>query len=312
MTRYRNAHKKKRFLQVFNAQKHLFLLSAIPLVWILVFAILPLAGIIIAFKNFNFVDGIFGSPWAGLKYFRNLLTDFHFPKIIRNTVSISLLKIIIGFPFPIIFALLINELPFKRLKKTTQTISYLPYFISWVVIIGILKLMLASDGGLLNNLLISLKLIDRPINFLITEKYIWPIAVISDIWKFMGWNSIIFLAGISAVDPGLYEAITVDGGGRFRRMWHVTLPGIRHLIVISLILSVGSIFSVSFDQMWLLNTGPVGDVAEVLDTYIYRVGLKGMQYGLGMSAQILRCTVVFVLVSIANKLANKYGDGGLW
>jgi putative aldouronate transport system permease protein len=198
------------------------------------------------------------------------------------------------------------------LKRVAQTVSYLPYFVSWVVVIGIFRMLLTADGGLVNNLLLRLGAIDRPISFLMKPGYIWPVAVISDIWKLMGWNCIIYIAAISNINPELYEAAEVDGASRWRRLWHITLAGIRPTIVVMFILGISTLLVSTFEQMYMLNVGPVGEVAETLDTYIYRVGLKRINYGIGTALQLVRTAVLFAMVAASNKLAKLVGEEGVW
>ena len=293
-------------------QRYLYLLIAVPLVWLLVFCYVPMVGLILAFKDFKFSQGLFGSAWIGLRNFQNLFEDYYFPLIVRNTVMTSLLKLIFGFPAPVLLAIMLNETRNRHLKKTIQTVSYLPYFVSWVVVIGMLRLMFSADGGVINKLLVSIGVLDRPMSFMQRSNAIWPIAVVSDIWKNIGWNSIIYLAAITAIDPGLYEAAEIDGCGRLKRIWYITLPSIRSTIVILLIMNMGSLFSSNFDQMYMLNVGAVGDVAETIDTYVYNFGVKKLNYGIGTALSIVRMGVAFLLISIANVIAKKFGESGIW
>ena len=293
-------------------QRYLYLLIAVPLVWLLVFCYVPMVGLILAFKDFKFSQGLFGSAWIGLRNFQNLFEDYYFPLIVRNTVMTSLLKLVFGFPAPVLLAIMLNETRNRHLKKTIQTVSYLPYFVSWVVVIGMLRLMFSADGGVINKLLVSIGVLDRPMSFMQRSNAIWPIAVVSDIWKNIGWNSIIYLAAITAIDPGLYEAAEIDGCGRLKRIWYITLPSIRSTIVILLIMNMGSLFSSNFDQMYMLNVGAVGDVAETIDTYVYNFGVKKLNYGIGTALSIVRMGVAFLLISIANVIAKKFGESGIW
>lgn len=304
--------KKKKLWTNIKNQKYLYLLMAIPFIWYVVFCYIPMGGLVLAFKNFRFSDGIWGSAWVGLQNFVTMFSDYWFPIILRNTVVTSVLKIIVGFPVPIIFALLLNELRSTKLKKLSQTISYLPYFVSWVVVIGIFRLMFSADGGVINKVLVALGVIEKPVSWMLLPETIWPLAVFSDIWKNMGWNSIIFLAAITGIDQELYEAAELDGAGRFRKMWSITLPAIRPTIMILFIMNMGSLFTSNFDQMYLLNVGPVGDVAETIDTYIYRMGLKQLNYGVGTALNIVRTVVAFILVAGSNKIAKLVGEDGIW
>ncbi len=298
-------------LRMWN-QRYLYLLVIFPLVWLIVFCYVPMSGLVLAFKDYKFSQGLFGSPWAGLKNFKNLFEDYYFPLIVRNTVMISILKMIFGFPAPVILAIMLNEMRCRWLKKTIQTVSYLPYFVSWVVVIGMLRLMLSADGGVINKALVAVGILDKPVSYLQRSNAIWSISVISDIWKNVGWNSIIYLAAITGIDPVMYEAAEIDGCGRLRRIWYITLPSIRSTIVILLIMNMGSLFSSNFDQMYMLNVGPVGDVAETIDTYVYNYGVKKLNYGIGTALGIVRMGVAFVLISIANFIAKRFGESGIW
>lgn len=307
----KNVNKLSFRRKLYN-QRYLMLLIALPFIWYIVFCYVPMGGLVLAFKNYKFSKGLFGSDWVGLTNFKNLFSDFYFPLILRNTIMTSLLKMIFGFPAPIILALMLNEMRQPAFKRVIQTISYLPYFVSWVVVIGMLRLMLSADGGVINRGLVAIGIIDRPISFLQRSKAIWPIAVITEIWKNIGWNSIIYLAAISSIDQEMYEAAEIDGAGRFRRIWSITLPSIRGTIVILLIMNMGSLFSSNFDQMYMLNVGSVGDVAETIDTYIYNFGVKKLNYGIGTALNIVRTVVVFLMVSGTNIIAKKFGESGIW
>lgn len=293
-------------------QKWLLLMLLVPVVWFVIFCYIPMGGLVLAFKDYKFSEGIFGSDWVGLKNFRDLFSDYYFPLIVRNTVATSLLKLIFGFPAPIILALMLNELISTKLKRVVQTLSYLPYFVSWVVVIGMLRLMLSADGGIINRFLVAIGILDQPISFMQRSEAIWPIAVISDIWKNVGWNTIIYLAAITGIDQEMYEAAALDGAGRFRRIWHITLPAIRSTIVILFLMNLGSLFTSNFDQMYMMNVGSVGDVAETIDTYIYNFGVKQLNYGIGTALSIVRTVVVFLFVSGGNWLAKKFGETGIW
>ena len=304
--------KRRRFLNRLNSQKYLYMLLAVPLIWFLVVCYYPMAGIVIAFKEFDLSKGIFGSPWVGLKYFRQFAESYQFATVLRNTLGISILKLIIGFPIPIIFALMLNEVRSLKYKKVVQTVSYLPYFISWVIIIGIWGTMLSVDGGIINKLFIYLGIVNEPVNFMLSSQYMWPISIITDIWKNIGWNSIIFIASLASINTELYDASGIDGAGRWKQLWHVTLPGMRPTITIMFIFAVGSIFYANFEQMYMLGKLPVLDATEVIDTYVYRVGLKQLQFSIGAAASLMRSVVAIILLFITNKLAKLVGEEGIW
>jgi putative aldouronate transport system permease protein len=298
-----------------SIKKHkLYYFLIIPgVVYFLVFHYGPMYGVIIAFKDispFDGLKGIFTAEWVGLKHFKNFINSYYFWDIIGNTLTISLYRLIFGFPAPIILALLINEVRHVAFKRTVQTISYLPHFISMVVLAGLVTTMLSTDGGFVNGLL--QKLGHEPISFLTDTRYFRSVLVISAIWKEIGWNSIIYLAAIAGVDPQLYEAAKVDGAGRFRQIWHITLPGISHVIVILFILQVGHIMDAGFEQVFLLYSPPVYDVADIIDTYVYRKGLVEVQYSFAAAVGLFKSVIAVILVVGANYLAKKLDQEGIW
>ncbi|UVI33370.1 ABC transporter permease [Paenibacillus spongiae] len=302
----------KRLFHRMLAQKYLYLMVVPCMIWFIVFNYIPMAGIIIAFKKYTFAKGIFGSPWAGLQYFEQFVTGYHFKIILINTLAISFLKLIFAFPAPIALALLLNEVKLKLFKRSVQTLSYMPHFISWVIVIGIWGRMLSVDEGIVNTVLIKLGIADEPINFMLTSQYMWSIATLSEIWKTVGFSSIIYLAALSAINTELYEAAGIDGAGRFRKLFHITLPGIRPTIAILFILAIGGIFSSNFDQLYIMGLPPVLDKTEVIDTYIYRYGLQHLQYNIGAAAGLLRSFVALILVLLTNKIVKMLGEDGLY
>ncbi|RAV21623.1 ABC transporter permease [Paenibacillus contaminans] len=302
----------KRMLQQMKGQKYLYLMVVPCLVWFIVFNYIPMAGIVIAFKDYTFAKGIWGSPWAGLDHFKQFVTGYHFKIILVNTLAISLLKLIFAFPAPIVLALLLNELRSKLFKRSIQTLSYLPHFVSWVIVLGIWGRMLSIDEGIVNRFLVSLGIVGEPINFMLTSGYMWPIAVVTEIWKSIGFSSIIFLAALSSINPELYEAASMDGAGRFSKMFHISLPGIRSTIAILFVLAVGGIFSANFEQLYIMGLPPVLDKTEVIDTYIFRYGLQNLQYSAGAAAGLLRSFVALILVLLTNRIVKMLGEDGLY
>lgn len=293
-------------------QRYLLLMLLPGVIWYVIFCYVPMPGVLIAFKEYKLSRGIFGSDWAGMKYFMQFVTGFHFWTLIRNTVCISALKILFVFPAPILFALLLNELTGSRFKRCVQTISYLPHFVSWVIVIGIFQRILSPDDGLLNGLLISLGIIDNPVNFLTISDYIWPVAVLTDLWKGVGYSSIIYLAALSNINPELYEAARIDGVNRLQQAWHITLPGIRPTIAILFIFAVGGLFGSNFEQMYLLGSKPVLDVAEVINTYIYRSGLENLNYSLSTAAGLFASLLSFLMLLMTNTVVKALGEDGIW
>ncbi|MCL2003070.1 MAG: ABC transporter permease subunit [Oscillospiraceae bacterium] len=282
---------------------------------VIVFAYIPLYGLIIAFQDYRLGDAIGFSRWAGLENFRMFFNSPDFWPIMRNTFAISFLKMLFAFPAPIILALMLNEVRGIKFKRSVQTISYLPYFISWVVVAGLTLDFLKPDGSI-NSLLMSLNIIDSPIAFMNEAKYFWGVIVVTDIWKGIGWNAIIYIAAIASINPELYQAADIDGAGRMRKVWHITMSGIKPTVVILLILTTGSIIQSSFDQVMLLTNNLqntlVYERSEILDTHILRVGMRNMRYSYATAAGLFRSFVSVALLLSANFTAKKLSDESLF
>ncbi|MCL2400479.1 MAG: ABC transporter permease subunit [Defluviitaleaceae bacterium] len=296
-------------------QRYLLLMSIPFAAWCFAFMYLPLFGWIMAFQNFRLMGRVtlrsfWEAEWIGLANFRELFADERFYTALRNTLGMSFLGITIGFVVPIIFALLINEMRVGLFKRFVQTVSYMPHFISWVVAAGMITFMLATTGPL-NSVLIAVGLIDRPIAFLSTGEMFWGIITGSEIWKSTGWNAIIFLAAISGIDLQLYEAAEADGAGRFKKMWHVTLPGISNVIIVILIMNIGWLMNVGFERQMLLGNPAIREWAEVLDVYILRFGIGTGRFSYGTAIGIFRSVVSIMLLLAANGIARKTGRGGV-
>lgn len=295
----------------YKKNKYLFLLLAPVLIWYAVFAYGPMYGIQLAFKDYFIRDGIWGSPWVGLKHFEYLFTASpDFWKIIKNTLIISFYHIIFGFPAPIILALLFNELRFSLFKKIAQTISYLPHFLSWIVIGGILITLLSPNSGVVNYIIQWLGF--DPIYFLGSEKYFRFTLVVSGIWKEIGWGTIIYLAALASIDSQMYEAAVLDGANRWKQTLHITIPSILPVIAILLILRVGSVLDAGFDQILTLYSPAVYGVADTLDTYVYRIGLQNFQFSLTTAVGLFKNVVGLILVLFANFVTKKMGQEGLY
>jgi len=285
-----------------------FIMFAPVILYFLVFKYAPMGGLIIAFKNYNFADGLFGSPWVGFGQFETLFSSPQTLQIIRNTLVLSVLSLIIGFPFPIIVAILLNEVGRTWFKRWVQTIIYLPHFLSWVIVSGMVVTIFSMEG-LVNDFLI--RWLGEPVSFLYNE-YSWiTIFIASGIWKGAGWGAIIYLAALSAVDPSLYESASIDGANKFRQIYHITLPGIAPTIFILFILSVGNVMEVGFDQVYTLANTAVYQVSEVISTYTYRVGLQQLQFSLTAAMGFFESLIGLVLVLITNAVARRFGQG-LW
>lgn len=277
-------------------------------VWLIIFCYIPMYGIVIAFKEFRFEQGIFGSEWVGLKQFQEFFTNPAFGNIMKNTLGISLYKLLVCMPAPLIFALLLNEMRLNRYKRVVQTVSYLPHFVSWVILSGIVINFTALEGPL-NNCLMALNLIDEPVLFLGEPQYFWHILVISDMWTGIGWGSIIYIAAIGSIDPCLYESAVIDGAGRFQQMLHVTLPCIVPTIIVVLIFSLGGILNTNFDQIYLLRNPHNLDVAEVIDTHVFTSGVSQGRYSYATAVGLFKSVIGFILIMLSNWFAKKISKG---
>ena len=291
-----------------------YLLAALPLLYFLVFHYLPMFGIIIAFKDYQPWRGVAGiltlDDWVGLTHFRNFVSSIFFWNVMRNTLMISIQKLIFGFPAPIILALLINEARNSVFKRSVQTISYLPHFFSMAVVAGMVRAMLSVQGGLLNQLVVALG--GEPRAFLTEPGLFQGILVGSSIWHEMGWSSILYLAAMSQINPELYEAAMIDGAHKLQQMRYITLPGISFVIAITLILRIGRLLDAGFEQILLLYSPAVYQVGDIIDTYVYRAGLLGRQYSYGAAVGLFKSVLALALLLAANKVAKKVGQPGIW
>jgi len=283
---------------------------SVAIVYYVVFRYAPLYGVIIAFKEFNFSRGIWGSPWTGLENFRFMFTLPSFWQVLRNTLLINLYKLVIGFPSPIIFALLLNELTHKGFKRVVQTISYLPHFVSWVVLGGLFLQFLSPSIGPINIVLQALGM--KPVFFMGNPRLFRGVLVLTDVWKKVGWAAIIYLAALASINPELYEAAVIDGANRFQRMTGVTLPSLMPVITIMFIMATGQIIDDDFDQIFNMYNPAVYSVADVIGTYTYRVGLVDFRYSFATAGGLFKTVVALALVSTSNLIANKVNEYGLW
>lgn len=297
--------KQRNLLLKLWKQKYLQLMVIPFSLLILVMNYLPMFGIVMAFKNFRPSLGIFGSEWVGFKYFEQFFLSGDFLRIMRNTFAMSLMTMAVSFPIPIVFAILLNEIKIVRFKKIVQTSSYLPHFISWVVAANMILVFLSNEGSL-NTILMGLHLVDQPIAFFQNGKYFWVIIALSNLWKEMGWSSVIYLAAIAGIDTQLYDAAYIDGAGRFRRIWHITLPSISFTIVFLLILSISGLLNAGFEQQLLMANTMIWDYADNIDTYTYRYGLAQALYPYGTAVGLFKSVVSFTLLYAANALSKKF------
>ncbi|WP_135554237.1 ABC transporter permease [Paenibacillus cymbidii] len=283
------------------------------LAYFIVFHYAPMYGIIIAFKDvspFANLSGMLAADWVGFMHFRHFFQSYYFWNIIGNTLAISSYRLGFGFPAPIVLALLLNEAHHVLFRRTVQTLSYLPHFISMVVLAGLTTTLLNMDGGFVNTVLLKLGI--EPVMFLADKSYFRSVLVVSGIWKEIGWGSIIYLAAIAGIDQQLYEAAKVDGAGRLRQTWHITLPGIRPIAIILLILQIGHVMDAGFEQIFLLYSPPVYEVADIIDTYVYRMGLVELKYSFGTAVGLFKSVIALILIVGANTAARKFGQEGIW
>ncbi len=291
-------------------KRYLYLLCIPGLVYLIIFRYIPMYGIIIAFKNFNFKKGIFGSPWNSFANFVRLFESEKFYQVFRNSITLSLFRLVMSFPVPIFLAILLNEIRAVPFKRTAQTLMYLPHFISWVVIVGIIINFMSTTDGLVNALIE--KLTGHTINFLGSERWFRTLVIGSHIWKEAGWGTIVYLASLSAINPEYYEAATVDGANRFQKIYHITLSGVRDTIVILLILAVGGIMSNGFEQTFLLQNNMNLSVSEVFETYTYRIGIVGGEYSFSAAVGLFQSIINAALVFSANRIAQALGQASFY
>ncbi|GGH38429.1 sugar ABC transporter permease [Paenibacillus segetis] len=303
---------KKSFWVRYIAQIDLQLMVIPALLLIFIFAYLPMYGVLMSFQDYDIFGGFFNSPWVGLKHFKMFFDSPEFWNVMRNTVVISFLRLLIGFPAPIILALILNEVAHVRFKRIIQTISYLPHFLSWVIVSGFVMSILATENGSLNILLDKINLIHEPINFLAIPNYFWGILISTGIWKEIGFSAIVYIAAIAGINPEVYEAASIDGASRLKKILYITIPGISGVIIIFMILAVGDILSAGFEDILLLAKNPVlQDVSDVIDTYVYRVGIKNSRFSYAAAVGLYKSLISVVLLTIANATARKLGRS-LW
>lgn len=289
----------------------LYLMLVPCIVYYALICYVPMAGSVLAFKDYSFKKGIWGSPWVGFDYFKTFFLSYDAPRLIKNTLTIGVIKCILEFPFAIILALMLNEIINMKFKKVAQTITYLPHFLSSVIIVTMLQKILAPNVGILNQAISALGG-DGSTFFLMEADYFYPILFSMDLWRNIGWDSIIYLAAISSVDTALYEAAEMDGCNKLKRMWHITLPGIRGTIGLLFIMGVGGLLSSGVEQVWLLRTPGNMSLADTLDVYVVRVGLQGGQFGYATAIGLIQGLVGLVLVVTCNKICKKMTEVSLW
>ena len=302
----------RRIMRAFNRDKYLYLIMLLPLAYYLLFCYYPMYGVLIAFKNFKPKKGILGSPWAannGMKYILAVVNDPYFWTVFKNTIVLNLLNLVFSFPAPIILALSLNELKCSGFKKAVQTITYLPHFLSSVVVVGLMFNMFSSTG-IVNIALGKLGL--GPYQFLNAAKYFRPMYIGSNIWQSIGWDSIIFLSALSGLDMELYEAARIDGAGRWKQTVHITLPGILPTIVIMFILNMGKIMNVSYQKILLMMTGSNQSVSDVISTYVYRRGIENADFSYATAVNLFQSVISVVFVTATNFVCGRLTETSLW
>lgn len=299
----------ERFCKDVIRDKWLYLLLLPGIVFLIIFRYIPIFGNVIAFMDYNPYDAA-QTTWVGLKHFQDLLTRPQFLQVFGNTLYISILKMVCGFPIPIILALMMNEMKNLKFKKVAQTLLYLPNFISWVVLAGLIMNMLDPDTGLVTSIINSIS--GEKIQVLTDTRYFVPMLIITDIYKGAGWGTIIYFAALSGVDPQLYEAAEIDGARKWKQLLHITLPSITPTIVVMLILSCNNIVNAGFDQIFMLYTATVYSVADIIDTYVYRIGIQRADYSFSTAAGLFKSVIALVMILIVNTVAKKTGNEGIW
>ncbi|MEK8126590.1 sugar ABC transporter permease [Paenibacillus filicis] len=300
----------RRRLALLLKNRWLYAMAIPGLLYFLVFKYLPMWGLLIAFQDYQPTLGMLHSKWVGLKHFERFFFDAAFLRLFTNTIILALYNLVFFFPLPIVMALLLNEIRKEAFKRTIQTIVYVPHFVSWVVVVGITYIFFTTEGGIVNDLLAAVGL--PKIDFLLSTDWFRTMIVSQVVWKETGWGTIIFLAALAGVDQQLYEAATIDGAGRMRQLWHITLPAIRSVIVILLILRLGSFLDTGFEQIFLMLNSMNREVGDVFDTYVYDVGIQQGQFSYSTAVGLFKSLIGLVLVVSANRLAKKFGESGLY
>ncbi len=305
--------KKQNFGVYMKRYWQLYLLLSLPMLYLLIFKYVPMIYIQIAFKKYSIVESVWNMPWAGnngFEYFIKAFNNKDFINALRNTLMLNLLDLVIGFPAPIIFALILNELVFKKFKRVIQTVAYMPHFLSWVIIYGLALQIFAPSSGLVNMVLNNFGI--EAIPFLNDSKHWVATYIFLGVWQNFGWGSIVYLAAIAGINSELYEAASVDGCGRFKKMWHITLPGIKPTIVVLLVMNLGNILGSGFDRPFAMQNNLVMDVAEVISTFVYKNGIQGLQFSLTTAVGFFQSVICVIFLLLANWISRRLGERGIW
>ncbi|GIN70612.1 sugar ABC transporter permease [Bacillus sp. J14TS2] len=302
--------KQNRYIKSIKKNWDLYLLALPVILYFLIFKYFPMYGVQIAFKDFIASSGITGSPWIGFEHFKRFFDSYYFWRLIKNTLLIGLYQLVVGFPIPIILALLINEVRQKHSRKFVQTVTYAPHFLSTVVLVGMLVLFLSPDKGIVNHFIVLFG--GEPISFMTTPEWFKSIYVFSGVWQEMGWSSIIYLAALSAIDPQLHDAAEVDGASKLRRIWHINLPGIKSTIIILLILHSGKILGVGFEKVFLMQNELNMNSSDVIATHVYRTGIIDAQYSYSAAVGLFESIINFIMLLMVNFISKKVNETSLW
>lgn len=306
----KTADRKAPVLSGMRKDGALYVMLLLPVCYYILFHYVPMYGVTIAFKDYNPFQGIFGSPWVGLDVFRDIFKMKEFSRAVRNTLVLNMLNLFLGFPMPILLAIMLNEVRQTKLKRVYQTLLYLPHFISWVIIGGLVYQLFSESYGIVNTIIKSFGL--PPVPFL-TQKSNWIVMYLSvGIWQSAGWGAIIYLAAITGIDPQIYEAAVVDGCGKLKMIWNITLPSIKGTVIIMFILNAGRIMNISLDQPMMLSNVLVEEVSDVISTFVYRVGLQSGKFSVGTAVGLFQSLISLVMLLTTNFITNKMGNEGIW
>lgn len=290
----------------------LYIMIVLPLLYFVLFKYRPMTNIVMAFKDYNMFLSVWESPWASdlFKYFKMAFSSLDFQRALRNTIVLNFLDLLVGFPFPVVLAIVLNEIKFRRFKRITQTVVYMPHFLSWIIISGMALQIFAPNTGIFNILLSRIGLQPLP---LLTNPSLWVATyVMLGVWQSAGYNSIVYLAALTGISSELYEAAEADGAGRLRKIWHITLPGIRPTIVVMLILNLGRILNISFERPYAMGNFLVRQYSDVISTYVYRVGIESQQFSLATAVGLFQSVVCVIFLIAANVIAERMGERGIW
>ena len=302
----------RRRVNWFKRDWRLYTMLAIPVIWYLLFCYKPMIGVIIAFQKYSLVKGMWGSKFVGLKNFEFVMGLRDFPLALQNTLYQNLLGLILGFPVPIILAIMLNEIQHKGVKRVSQTLLYLPHFLSWIIIGGMVLKIFAPTTGVINQTLLKYGLIDKNVPFLTDGPTCQLTYTLVGVWQNMGWGTILYLSAITGINMELFEAAKIDGANKLQQIWHVTLPGIRSTIVVLLILNVGQMMNISFDRPYVLGNTLVQDYCDVLSTFVYRTGITNAKFDRATAIGLFQSVVGLILISGANFITKKMGEDGIW